>query len=96
MLWRPSKHGQGCLLQCRKHHIMIGWHGYCATRKSSYETIWRVTLSGMLSAETAAMTWLLLATYLEFPVSTTHAIGEHGSAQMCMTAHRSFTSCGET
>lgn len=30
-------------------------------------------LSGMLCAETGAMIWLLLATYLELPVSTTHA-----------------------
>jgi phosphate/sulfate permease len=30
---------------------------------------------GMLTAETAAMIWLLVATYLELPVSTTHSIG---------------------
>ncbi|WIA36993.1 hypothetical protein OEZ86_008230 [Tetradesmus obliquus] len=29
---------------------------------------------GMLTAETGAMMWLLLATYLELPVSTTHSI----------------------
>ncbi|KAF6262371.1 phosphate transporter [Scenedesmus sp. NREL 46B-D3] len=29
---------------------------------------------GMLTAETGAMVWLLLATYLELPVSTTHSI----------------------
>eukprot|EP00882_Tetradesmus_deserticola_P017252 GHRQ01018475.1.p2 GENE.GHRQ01018475.1~~GHRQ01018475.1.p2 ORF type:complete len:219 (+),score=51.75 GHRQ01018475.1:3-659(+) len=29
---------------------------------------------GMLCAETGAMIWLLLATYLELPVSTTHSI----------------------
>jgi phosphate/sulfate permease len=28
----------------------------------------------MLAAETGAMIWLLLATYLELPVSTTHSI----------------------
>jgi sodium-dependent phosphate transporter len=33
-----------------------------------------VFMFGMLTAETGAMTWLLLATYLELPVSTTHAI----------------------
>jgi phosphate/sulfate permease len=34
----------------------------------------------MLTAETGAMLWLLLATYLELPVSSTHAIGEPGRA----------------
>lgn len=29
---------------------------------------------GMLAAETGAMVWLLLATYMELPVSTTHSI----------------------
>jgi hypothetical protein len=32
--------------------------------------------AGMLCAETGAMIWLLLATYLELPVSSTHSIGE--------------------
>ncbi|GBF99738.1 sodium phosphate symporter [Raphidocelis subcapitata] len=33
-----------------------------------------IFMYGMLSAETGAMIWLLLATYLELPVSTTHSI----------------------
>eukprot|EP00877_Chromochloris_zofingiensis_P005747 jgi/Chrzof1/15173/Cz09g30090.t1 len=33
-----------------------------------------VFMYGMLCAESAAMVWLLLATYLELPVSTTHSI----------------------
>jgi hypothetical protein len=32
--------------------------------------------AGMLTAETAACIWILLATYLELPVSTTHSISE--------------------
>ncbi len=32
--------------------------------------------AGMLCAETAAMVWILLATYLEMPVSTTHSISK--------------------
>lgn len=41
-----------------------------------------VVAAGMLTAETGAMIWLLLATYMELPVSTTHAIGEQANSQL--------------
>jgi hypothetical protein len=35
-----------------------------------------VFMYGMFCAETGAMIWILFATYLELPVSTTHSISE--------------------
>jgi sodium-dependent phosphate transporter len=35
-----------------------------------------IFMYGMFCAETGAMIWILLATYLELPVSTTHSISE--------------------
>jgi phosphate/sulfate permease len=42
--------------------------------KEFYEDVPELLMFGMLSALIVASSWLLLATYLEFPVSTTHDI----------------------
>lgn len=42
--------------------------------KDFYEDVPELLMFGMLSALIVASSWLLLATYLEFPVSTTHDI----------------------
>ena len=42
--------------------------------KDFYEDVPELLMFGMLSALIVASLWLLLATYLEFPVSTTHDI----------------------
>lgn len=43
-------------------------------KSSTFNSNPYVFMFGMLTAETGAMIWLLLATYMELPVSTTHAI----------------------
>eukprot|EP00775_Hariotina_reticulata_P003090 gene3090-3369_t len=43
-------------------------------KPSTFTKFPSVFMFGMLTAETGAMIWILLATYLELPVSTTHSI----------------------
>jgi sodium-dependent phosphate transporter len=42
-----------------------------------------ILMYGMLCALIAAGTWLIIATYLEMPVSTTHSIIGYASSSLC-------------
>ena len=44
---------------------------------STFEAVPAVFLYGMFCAEVGAMIWILVATYLELPVSTTHSISKY-------------------
>jgi hypothetical protein len=54
-------------------------------KTSTFAKAPQLFMYGMLTAETGAMIWILLATYMELPVSTTHSIigGIIGFAREC-------------
>jgi hypothetical protein len=62
-------------LACRPGGIMLSLSAACSGCIPCTPAFLPI-LAGMLCAETGAMIWLLLATYLELPVSTTHSIGK--------------------
>lgn len=55
-------------------------------KTSTFTAFPSVFAFGMLCAETGAMIWILLATYLELPVSTTHSIVSVAAAASCQLA----------
>jgi sodium-dependent phosphate transporter len=62
-------------------------------KTSTFAKAPQLFMYGMLTAETGAMIWILLATYLELPVSTTHSIigGIIGFARECGLLCTGFT-----
>jgi sodium-dependent phosphate transporter len=64
-------------------------------KTSTFAKAPQLFMYGMLTAETGAMIWILLATYMELPVSTTHAIigGIIGFARECAAVGLSSFGC---